>query len=52
MDPLRDDVGPNVRMHVIRRNYVAFYRVEEDEVQIIRVVNAAQDITRVLSSDC
>jgi toxin ParE1/3/4 len=52
MGPARPDVGSDIRVLVIPRNYAILYRIEGDEVQIIRAVHTAMDIRRVLKSDC
>ncbi len=51
MGPARPDIGPGIRMLIVRRNYAVLYRAEGDEVQVIRVIHTARDIRQVLKAD-
>ncbi|WP_258160336.1 type II toxin-antitoxin system RelE/ParE family toxin [Rhizobium sp. TH2] len=40
----RDDIAPGIRQ-LVEGNYLIFYRVTEDHVEIVRVLHARQRIT-------
>jgi len=42
-------IGPNVRSIVIGR-YLLLYRVEDDRVDVVRVVHGAMDVEGLLDS--
>ena len=42
----RDDVAPGLRS-VLRQPYVIFYRVNEDDVEIIRVLHGRRDFSAI-----
>ena len=46
----REDIGPNYRSFPIG-DYIIYYRVWEDVVEIARVLHGARDITEVFPSD-
>jgi toxin ParE1/3/4 len=41
--PLRDDIAPGVR-HLIVGEYLTFYRVSEDAIEILRVLHGRRKI--------
>lgn len=45
LGPERPDIAPGARMLVIDR-WLALYRIDQDGVQIVRVVDGARDLTR------
>lgn len=45
MGKKRDDIEPNLRS-VTEGNYVIFYRIVPDGIQIVRVLHTAQDARR------
>ena len=46
LGPERPDIVPDARMLVIER-WLALYRIEGDDVRIVRVVDGARDLTRI-----
>ncbi|GAB4456858.1 MAG: type II toxin-antitoxin system RelE/ParE family toxin [Armatimonadaceae bacterium] len=48
---MRDDLLPEMRSLVARRPYLAFYRVQEDRVQIIRVLHGMRDLEHVFEEE-
>ncbi|MBI5323187.1 type II toxin-antitoxin system RelE/ParE family toxin [Bradyrhizobium sp.] len=46
LGPERPDIAPDARMLVIDR-WLALYRIEDDNVRIVRVVDGARDLTRI-----
>jgi toxin ParE1/3/4 len=46
LGPERPDIAPDARMLVIDR-WLALYRIEGDDVRIVRVVDGARDLTRI-----
>lgn len=45
--PARPDIGPEVRSVVVGR-YLVLYRVNEDCVEVVRVIHGAREITGLL----
>ena len=41
--PLRDDIAPGIR-HLVIGEYLTFYRVGEDAVEILRVLHGRREI--------
>ncbi len=41
--PLRDDLSPGLR-YFVEKDYLVFYRVEDEEVHIIRVLHGKRDL--------
>ena len=46
----RDDLLLGIRVFPVKKNYAVFYRILEDEVEIVRVVHAARDFNRLLDA--
>jgi toxin ParE1/3/4 len=46
LGPERPDIAPDARMLVIDR-WLALYRIEGGDVQIVRVVDGTRDLTRI-----
>jgi len=46
----RDDLLPGIRVFPVEKNYAVFYRILEDEVEIVRVVHAARDFNRLFDA--
>jgi toxin ParE1/3/4 len=46
LGPERPDIAPGARMLVIDR-WLALYRIDRGDVQIVRVVDGARDLTRI-----
>jgi toxin ParE1/3/4 len=42
--PVRDDVAPGIR-HLVMNEYLIFYRVLDEEVEILRVLHGRRHIT-------
>jgi len=43
----RDDLQPGIRVFPVKKNYAVFYRVTEDAIEVVRVVHAARDFSRL-----
>ena len=46
----RDDMIPGIRVFPVKKNYAVFYRVLADAVEIVRVVHAARDFSRLFEN--
>ena len=46
----RDDLLLGIRVFPVKKNYAVFYRILEDEVEIVRVVHAARDFNRLFDA--
>ena len=46
----RDDLIPGIRVFPVKKNYAVFYRVLADAVEIVRVVHAARDFSRLFEN--
>ena len=46
----RDDLVPGLRSFVVRP-YVAFYRVAEDTIEVVRVLHGSRDIDSIMKSE-
>lgn len=46
LGPARPDIAPDARMLVVER-WLALYRIEGSDVQIVRVVDGARDLARI-----
>ena len=46
LGPARPDIASDARMLVVER-WLALYRIEQDKVQIVRVVDGARDLTKI-----
>ena len=46
----RDDLMPGIRVFPVKKNYAVFYRVLADAVEIVRVVHAARDFSRLFEN--
>lgn len=49
MGTKRDDIEPNLRS-VTEGNYVIFYRIVADGIEIVRVLHSARDIERTFQT--
>ncbi|AMV37646.1 type II toxin-antitoxin system RelE/ParE family toxin [Planctomyces sp. SH-PL62] len=49
MGPSRDDISPGLRCFTARP-YVAFYRVEGENIVVLRVLHGRRDLKRVMRS--
>jgi toxin ParE1/3/4 len=45
---MRDDVQNGMRM-LVEGNYLIFYRVFEGQVEVLRVIHGARDLTKIFS---
>ena len=43
----RDDIVPGIRLIVVRQTYVVFYRVRDDEGEVVRVVHGRRDFSKL-----
>lgn len=43
----RDDLQPGIRLIVVRKLYVVFYRIIDPEVEIVRIVNGQRDYSKL-----
>lgn len=50
LGPERPDIGPDARMLVIDR-WLALYRIDGGDVQIVRVVDGARDLSSISMPD-
>jgi toxin ParE1/3/4 len=46
----RDDLLPGIRLFPVRKTYAVFYRIQDDAVEIVRVVNGRRDFNRLFDS--
>lgn len=46
----RDDLIPRVRLFVVRQTYAVFYRIREDEVEIVRIAHGRRDFFKLFDS--
>jgi toxin ParE1/3/4 len=46
----RPEIAPNLRSTLVYP-YVLFYRIEADEVQILRILHGKQDLSRVMREE-
>jgi toxin ParE1/3/4 len=44
----RDDLLPGIRM-LVEGKYLIFYRIENEDVEIVRVVHGAMDLLKIFS---
>ncbi len=44
---MRDDLGAGIRM-LVEGKYLIFYRVGETQVEILRVIHGARDLSQIL----
>lgn len=50
LGPARPEVGEGAR-HLVCERWLALYRVSQEEVQVVRVVDGAQDLRNVAFSE-
>lgn len=50
LGPQRPDIAPGARMLVIDR-WLALYRIEQGNAQIVRVVDGARDLTKISTQE-
>jgi toxin ParE1/3/4 len=50
MGRLRPEIAPNLRSTLVWP-YVIFYRVESDNVQIIRILHGRRDLRRIMKKE-
>lgn len=43
----RDDLLPGLRLIVVRRMYVVFYRIQDEEIEIVRIVHGRRDFSKM-----
>jgi toxin ParE1/3/4 len=46
----RPEIGPNLRSTLVRP-YVIFYRIEGEEVQILRILHGKQDLRSIMQAE-
>lgn len=48
--PLRPKLGPDIRLHPVD-NFLIFYRIAGDAIEIVRILHAARDVSPDLFAD-
>lgn len=48
---LRNDISPGLRMWVVERRLIVFYRIVGERVRIVRLVDGRRDYVRLLKSE-
>ena len=43
----RDDIMWGIRLIVVRQTYVVFYRVRDEDIEIVRVVHGRRDFSKL-----
>lgn len=43
----RDDIMPGIRLIVVHHTYVVFYRIRNDEIEVVRVVHGKRDFSKL-----
>ncbi|MFO0888245.1 MAG: type II toxin-antitoxin system RelE/ParE family toxin [Isosphaeraceae bacterium] len=50
MGQQRDEISPGLRCFIVRP-YVAFYRVEGQDIRVLRFLHGRRDLKRVMRSE-
>lgn len=43
----RDDLMPGLRLIVVRKSYVVFYRSSNEDIEVVRVIHGARDYSKL-----
>lgn len=47
---VRDDILTGIRLIVVSRNYVVFYRIFESEIEVVRILHGRRDFAKLFDS--
>lgn len=43
----RDDLMPGLRLIVVRKSYVVFYRSSNEDIEVVRIIHGARDYSKL-----